>query len=79
MGSEEWEGLGRGGFDNIDYVDDCATIVVIMMLMVTKVAAAVMVVLLLNWGFSNSMPDDKSHMMQSVASNTDKMGWCILY
>ena len=42
-----------------------------MTLMATTVAAAVMVVLLLGWGISNSMSDDKSHMTQSVASNTD--------
>ena len=54
--------------------------VVIMTLMLTTLAAAVMMVLLLfGWVISNPMPDDKSHMMQSVVSNTDKMVWCILY
>ena len=28
LGPEEWKGLGRGGFEDIDYIDDgdCATI-----------------------------------------------------
>ena len=45
--------------------------VVIMTLMVMTVAAAVMV--LLGCGISNPLSDDKSHMMQSVASNTVKI------